>query len=68
MNIARQVEKLIEKSSLGTPRAKMLRARTTDEEVAVVHALLSQKCVPNHDPARESPSLAHIDEERVDET
>jgi Dyp-type peroxidase family len=68
MSVARRVEELIEQSSLGTPIAKLLRARTTDAEVAEVRALMSKRSVSSLDPPRESLSLAHIEEDRVDET
>lgn len=37
------IDELIERSSLGTPGAKALRARVSDEEVAKVRALMASR-------------------------
>jgi hypothetical protein len=36
------IDELIERSSLGTPLARVLRNRTTDEELDVVHRQLAR--------------------------
>ena len=53
------IDELIERSSLGTPAARALRARTTDEEVAVVDRLLNILGA-TRDSARDPDSGTHI--------
>jgi Dyp-type peroxidase family len=54
------INDLIERSSLGTPRAKALRALTTDAEVSVVRALIGHASTLGSS-ARDSDVAAHIE-------
>jgi hypothetical protein len=58
MSALRRLEELIERSSLGTPRARTLRARTTDDEVAAINALIPER--DGNSGARDSAQKLHI--------
>lgn len=65
-SISLWIDELIERSSLGTPSARVLRSRTSDEEVATVDRLIGLlAAAPNS--TRESGRRMHTESDETRE-
>jgi hypothetical protein len=59
ISISLWIDELIERSSLGTPAARALRSRTTDQEVDLIDRLLDRLWA-DRETTRDSDHAAHI--------